>query len=38
LRALINTRKAWVIALHECAAVAADLPGKEGLKATCGMG
>jgi hypothetical protein len=38
LRALINTRKAWVIALHECVAVAADLLGKEGLRATCGMG
>jgi hypothetical protein len=38
LRALINTRKAWVIALHECVAVAADLLGKEGLRATYGMG
>ena len=29
LRALINTGKAWVIAYHECVAVAAGLPGKE---------
>ena len=29
LRALINAVKAWVIAYHECVAVAAGLPGKE---------
>jgi hypothetical protein len=29
LRALINAGKAWVIAYHECVAVAAGLPGKE---------
>jgi hypothetical protein len=29
LRALINAGKAWVIAYHECVAVAGALPGKE---------
>jgi hypothetical protein len=29
LRALINAGKAWVIAYHECVAVAGVLPGKE---------
>ena len=29
LRALIHAGKAWVIAYHECVAVAAALPGKE---------
>ena len=29
LRALIHAGKAWVIAYHECVAVAAGLPGKE---------
>jgi len=29
LRALINAGKVWVIAYHECVAVAAGLPGKE---------
>lgn len=34
LRALINAGKAWLNAYHECVAVAAGLPGKEGLTAT----
>ncbi|MGA2239955.1 MAG: hypothetical protein ABSG74_12155 [Candidatus Bathyarchaeia archaeon] len=38
LRALINAVKAWVIAYHECVAVAAGLPGKESLTATWGSG
>jgi hypothetical protein len=29
LRALISAGKAWVIAYHECVAVAEGLPGKE---------
>ena len=29
MRALINAGKAWVIAYHECVAVAGALPGKE---------
>ena len=29
LRALINAGKAWVIAYHECVAIAGALPGKE---------
>ncbi len=38
LRALINAGKAWVIAYHECVAVAASLPDKESLTATWGRG
>ncbi|MGA2239878.1 MAG: hypothetical protein ABSG74_11765 [Candidatus Bathyarchaeia archaeon] len=36
LRALINAGKTWLIAYHECVAVAASLPGKENLTATWG--
>jgi hypothetical protein len=34
LKALSNAVKAWLIAYHECVALAAGLPGKESLTAT----